>query len=126
MLLISLTAFFLAIATIQYIKVVNDDVGKLLGGLTALVCLVISLACAPWGLKLLLLLALLVVPTCSKGKPNGTLPCPRICIARGRCLTKSSHCFGWLRRNRVHTHHFQSIHPVHSPQTPQPETQRRP
>ncbi|MEB3359922.1 MAG: hypothetical protein VKK04_24565 [Synechococcales bacterium] len=123
MLFISLTTFLLAIAILQYIKVVRDDVGKLLGGLAVVVCVVFSLVYAPWGLKLLLLLVLLVVPTCLKGNQDNTFPCPRICLARGRCLAQQSNCFGWLRRNRIHTNHFHPIQPIH---TPQPEIQRRP
>jgi hypothetical protein len=107
MLIASLLFFGLAIAGAYLTRNIANDVAKVLSGLAALICLITGLFFASWLLKLIMLLLLLVLPTCFRGaRADHRLPCPRGCIARGRCVapkSKSSHCLGWVRPGKART-----------------------
>ncbi len=83
MLFLSLLALGLAIANFYLSRKVVDDIDQVLVVLVALICLLLSLCFAPWQLKLLILLALLVFP----GRRRSCTPaCAQLCVAQKRCL----------------------------------------
>jgi ABC-type Fe3+-siderophore transport system permease subunit len=75
----------LAIAVLHLIKKDTDDVMRSLLSLITLVCLALSLICAPWFIQLLLVIVLLSAPTCGY-KPSVTqVSCPSWCTLRLWC-----------------------------------------
>ncbi|MBE7382442.1 MAG: hypothetical protein F6J95_013655 [Leptolyngbya sp. SIO1E4] len=95
----ALILFGLAIAAWRFTQNHPDDVGRFLGSLSALVCLIAGLATAPLLLRSIILLGLLVYPDCSsqlelRQQPN----CPRLCVFRGQCRPSLQQRFSPNRR----------------------------
>ncbi|MEM7772153.1 MAG: hypothetical protein AAGA75_01395 [Cyanobacteria bacterium P01_E01_bin.6] len=101
--LLSLLILGGAIASFRITQRIHDEIVKIVGGLIGLGCLVASLMLAPWILKLVIVILLVTLPTCIYRKVNHAVVCPKLCVARGRCHTPASKCFGWMRQ---HLHHY--------------------
>ncbi|MEB3213853.1 MAG: hypothetical protein VKL39_21070 [Leptolyngbyaceae bacterium] len=101
--LLSLLILGGAIASFRIAQRIHDEIVKIVGGLMALGCFMVSLILAPWILKLMMVIVLVAVPTCLYRNVNHSVICPTLCSARGRCHTPASKCFGWMRS---HLHHY--------------------
>ncbi len=76
----------LAIAAWRFTQNHSDDVGRLLGGLSALTCLIAGLATAPLLLRGAVLVGLLFYPNCSAQLSLRQRPsCPHFCLFRTAC-----------------------------------------
>ncbi|MEO1207906.1 MAG: hypothetical protein AAFX78_00035 [Cyanobacteria bacterium J06638_20] len=85
MVLTALILFGLAIALWRHSHRQSDEVGKLLELITALMSLMIGLAIAPFWLKMLSLISLLVYPVCTSAERVLKPDCPRFCLLRSQC-----------------------------------------
>ncbi|NJL02566.1 MAG: hypothetical protein HC910_19150 [Spirulinaceae cyanobacterium SM2_1_0] len=76
MILLSFVALCLAIATLQFNRRAADDVTHLLLNVTAFLSALFCILVAPWYVQLLMLLSLLVLPTCTRDRRPFTSPAP--------------------------------------------------
>jgi hypothetical protein len=102
--LLSLLILGGAIASFRITQRIHDEIIKIVSGLVGLGCLAISLILAPWILKLVIVVLLVALPNYLYGKANSRVICPKLCVARGRCHTPVSQCFGWMRQHLSHYH----------------------
>jgi len=114
--LLSLLVLGGAIALFRVTRLIDDEIYKIIGGLSGLTCVLISVFLAPWLLKIAIVALLLTLPTCFQVRARPPIHCPRLCVARGRCHTPKHRCLGWVRS------------PIHreklNPSKPQPEGER--
>lgn len=76
----------LAIVSFKLTGNIRSDIGKTVLVLIILYCLIAFLISASWMFKLLIVIVLLVFPTCFRER-NSQPSCPRFCILRSKCLT---------------------------------------
>jgi hypothetical protein len=85
MLLLSFAALTVGLISQYTSRIHTDDVERMAFVLASRSCLVISLILAPWIIKVLILAAVFVIPTCVRGDNGGFLRCSEHCIARSTC-----------------------------------------
>lgn len=95
--LVSLLVLGGAIALFRVTRLIDDEIYKIIGGLSGLICVLISVSLAPWLLKIAIVALLLMLPTCFQAPAKPPIHCPRLCVARGRCQTPKPRCLGWVR-----------------------------
>lgn len=91
MVLLSCAVLCLAIAALQTNRRAVDEVTRLLLNVTVFLCALFCILVAPWFIQLLMLLSLLVLPTCLLKRQAIHLPCPHLCIGRWRCPAPKLH-----------------------------------
>lgn len=83
---IALTCLGLTIVFWRFTHHPPNDICRVLASILALVCLIIGLANTPLFLRSIMLLGLLIYPTCFSQLDLRQRPlCPRLCLFRRRC-----------------------------------------
>ncbi|MGJ3249086.1 MAG: hypothetical protein ACFE0I_23815 [Elainellaceae cyanobacterium] len=95
--MVSLLVLGGAIALFRVTRLIDDEIYKIIGGLSGLTCILISVSLAPWLLKIAIIALLLTLPTCFQAPAKPPIHCPRLCVARGRCHIPKPRCLGWVR-----------------------------
>jgi hypothetical protein len=83
--LVAMIALTLAMATLSISSRLIDQTLRLPVVIVSRLCLGLSLVCAPWVIKLLILVAILVMPVCTQRHGMRQGRCSRQCIVRFQC-----------------------------------------
>jgi len=84
--LVSFIALMLALLAQTISRAHTDDLERSTFTLISRTCLVISLVVAPWVFKFLIVVTVLVLPSCFRNSSSGLSHCSRRCVARSTCL----------------------------------------
>ncbi|WP_017298837.1 hypothetical protein [Nodosilinea nodulosa] len=82
---LALTWIALAFALWRYGQRHTDDFNRLFGFTLALVCVLAGLVAAPMALKMVVLTALIVYPSCLPSDRVLKPSCPKFCLLRHQC-----------------------------------------